>query len=84
MHIGFRVSKYNPSLQAVRNFTDKINYSLQKSPTWKEKLKKSPIVKFVPRRSPNIQDIFFKRRSLAHKIDPRGRAYKRCKEIGQK
>ena len=76
------VSNYNPSLQAVRNFTEKVNNSQQNSQTWKEKLKKSPIVKVVPRRSPNIQDLLFKRRSLAHKIDPGGRVSERCKPPG--
>ena len=76
------VSNYNPSLQAVRNFTEKVNNSLQNSQTWKEKLDKSSIVKVVPRRSPNIQDLLFKRRSLAHKIDPGGRVSGRCKPLG--
>ena len=78
------VSNFDPGHKAVKEFTDKVNTSLKQSPVWKEDAQKSPIVKVVPRRSPNVKDLLFKRRTLAHNIKPEGKASSRCTDPGVK
>ena len=76
------ISNYDPGHNAVKEFVDKVNVSLQDSPTWKDKSEKSPVLKAVPRRSPNIKDMLFKRRTLAHNIKPGGKISGRCTDPG--
>ena len=78
------ISSYDPGHGAVKEFTDKVNTALKDSPTWKEDADKSPIIKVVPRRSPNVKDLLFKRRALAHNIKPGGKLSGPCTQPGVK
>ena len=77
------VTNFDPAHNAVKDFSTKVNTALQDSPTWKEYKQTPEIVKVVPRRSPNIKDLLFKRRALAHATQDKSNVSKPCTEPGE-